>query len=203
MKLRKMQLHLDWLKGLPFAFKICLATIGVAFLSAAASVAALFYFYRKKEQTMKKAISLIMAFVLCLGLCACGNQSSNNESSNNENSKFVGTYTSDDTVTVNRGTVISTKKTMTLRSDGTGYIEEVSSESFDSDPIGTVIKKYNVTWQCDETYITIETTLTYHKYSAIDYFNVAIGDSNSVTYELKGTQLFRPNQSFAQWDKKS
>ena len=185
-------------RACPFAFEICLATIGVAFLSATTSVAALFYFYRKKELIMKKAISLIMAFVLCLGLCACGNQSSNNE-----NSKFVGTYTSDDTVTVNRGTVISTKKTMTLRSDGTGYIEEVSSESFDSDPIGTVIKKYNVTWQCDEIYITIETTLTYHKYSAIDYFNVAIGESDSVTYELKGTQLFRPNQSFAQWDKKS
>jgi hypothetical protein len=36
-------------KGLPSAFEICLATIGVAFLSAVTSVAALFYFRRKKK----------------------------------------------------------------------------------------------------------------------------------------------------------
>jgi len=39
-----MQLYLDDGRACPFAFKICLATIGVAFLSAATSVAALFYF---------------------------------------------------------------------------------------------------------------------------------------------------------------
>ena len=31
-----------------------------------------FYFYRKKEPTIKKTISLLLAFVLCLSLCACG-----------------------------------------------------------------------------------------------------------------------------------
>ena len=35
-----------------------------------------FLFYRKKERTMKKALSLILALVLCLSLCACGNGSS-------------------------------------------------------------------------------------------------------------------------------
>ena len=57
----------------PFAFKICLATIGVAFLSAATSVAALFYFIKKEGTNMKRALSLILVFVLCLSLCACGN----------------------------------------------------------------------------------------------------------------------------------
>jgi hypothetical protein len=30
-----------------------------------------FLFYRKKEKTMKKALSLVLALALCLGLCAC------------------------------------------------------------------------------------------------------------------------------------
>ena len=38
----------------PFAFKICLATIGVAFLSAVTSVAALFYFIKKEVSLWKK-----------------------------------------------------------------------------------------------------------------------------------------------------
>ena len=47
MNLLKMQLHLGRIKGLPFAFKICLATMGVAFLSALTTVGALFYFTEK------------------------------------------------------------------------------------------------------------------------------------------------------------
>lgn len=50
----------------------CLATIGVAFFSASASVDALFYFYQKEGTQMKKTISLLLALVLCLSLCACG-----------------------------------------------------------------------------------------------------------------------------------
>ena len=39
---------LGWWEGSAlFAFKICLATIGVAFLSAVTSVAALFYFMKE------------------------------------------------------------------------------------------------------------------------------------------------------------
>lgn len=37
LNLLKMRLHLDDERAFPFAFKICLATIGVAFLSATAS----------------------------------------------------------------------------------------------------------------------------------------------------------------------
>ena len=55
----------------PRSISTCLATIGGAFLSAATSVAALFYFRRKKEQTMKKAVSIILALVMCLSMCAC------------------------------------------------------------------------------------------------------------------------------------
>lgn len=44
MNLLKMQFHLDSSRGYPFVFEICLATTGVAFLSALASVGALFYF---------------------------------------------------------------------------------------------------------------------------------------------------------------
>ncbi len=49
--------------GLPFAFEICLATIGVAFLSATASVVALFYSERggmlDYEQWMYRAKNTI------------------------------------------------------------------------------------------------------------------------------------------------
>ncbi len=55
MNLLKMQLHLDWIKGATFfAFKICLATIGVAFLSALTSVGALFYFPGKYANNPKE-----------------------------------------------------------------------------------------------------------------------------------------------------
>lgn len=49
----------------------CLATVGVAFFGAAASVVALFIF-SKEGLVMKKAISLILALALCLSLCSCG-----------------------------------------------------------------------------------------------------------------------------------
>ena len=74
----------------PFAFKICLATMGVAFLSAATSVVALFLFleaiivyserYSPKNRkhvweggaTMKKIISILLVLAMCLSICACG-----------------------------------------------------------------------------------------------------------------------------------
>ena len=66
-----MQLYLDWIKGFTlFAFKICLATIGVAFLSAAASVAALFII--RRENSMKKFLVLLGICILVLCLTACG-----------------------------------------------------------------------------------------------------------------------------------
>ena len=45
----KTQFHSDGNEGFSFLFELCLATIGVAFFSASASVGALFYFYRKGE----------------------------------------------------------------------------------------------------------------------------------------------------------
>ena len=46
---------LEWWEGIPFAFKICLATIGVAFFSASASVGALFYFRERRMSNGKRS----------------------------------------------------------------------------------------------------------------------------------------------------
>jgi hypothetical protein len=50
MNLLKTQFHLGGNWAYPFAFEICLATIGVAFLSAVTSVAALFYFTERRNK---------------------------------------------------------------------------------------------------------------------------------------------------------
>ena len=57
-----MRLHLDDGRDFPFAFEICLATIGAAFLSATASVVALFYFTERRKTNEKDNLP---AFGIC------------------------------------------------------------------------------------------------------------------------------------------
>ena len=73
-----MRLHLDDERAFPFAFKICLATIGVAFLSATASVAALFYFIERRNANEKGNLPALgtcaVPVPVCLRKCK-GNES--------------------------------------------------------------------------------------------------------------------------------
>ena len=89
MNLLKMQFLLGGNWVYPFAFKICLATIGVAFLSATTLVAALFYFIERglimEEQILVSSqrynigkglrlFFIIMAIITLCGACASYNQ---------------------------------------------------------------------------------------------------------------------------------
>ena len=153
---------------------------------------------------MKKALSLILALVLCLSLCACGSGNNNNANTpTSPNSKFIGVYTGNQTYTAkgdyaNTVVYVELEKTMTLNADGTGIIEKRLKEAYKVDAIGTVIETCKITWQADGTYISITETTTQHKYESSK-----IGNSFTMTYELKGTQMFCPNESFARWTKKS
>ena len=152
---------------------------------------------------MKKAISLFLLLALCLSLCACGNGKDSGTPPTDPVSKFVGVYTGNQTYTakgdyVNTVVYVELEKTMTLNADGTGIIEKRLKESYKTDAIGTVIETCKVTWQDDGTYISITETTTDHKYEAS-----RIGNSFTMTYELKGIQMYCPNETFARWTKVS
>lgn len=61
-------------------YLVCVAANGAVRFSVCSSIwgYTLFYFNRKKVHTMKKALSLLLALVMCLSLCACAVQSPEN-----------------------------------------------------------------------------------------------------------------------------
>ncbi len=159
---------------------------------------------------MRKVFALFLALILCLSMVACGGSNDATKATDvptepettSPINKFVGVYTGNQTYTAKgdyAGTVVyvELEKTMTLYADGTGTIEKRLKESYKDDAIGTVIETCKVTWQDDGTYISITETTTQHKYETSK-----VGNSFTMTYELKGLQMFCPNESFARWTKK-
>ncbi len=131
---------------------------------------------------MKRTISLILVFMLCFGLCACG---TNDDSV----SKYTGTYIKqsggkggDDAAAI--------ETTLILSADGTGsMVEKVKSPSaYDyllyGYSAGYCFAKYELTWEDNDGYLFIKATGTRYNYK---------GESKSEfteSYELKGKVLY-------------
>ena len=104
---------------------------------------------------MKKAVSLLLALVLCLGLCACSNAEST--------SQFVGTYEDKYEITEyyklyiydNLVHHISCKKVLTLNDGGTGTFKTTATSAGEHYQVGDIVEEGTVTWMAEGDYITI------------------------------------------------
>ena len=139
---------------------------------------------------MKKAISLIMALVLCLGLCACAGNSTE------QGSQFVGTYNKSARTHSeyysgwgydNLVNYIEYTTTMTLNAGGTGTFKATTIEAGKYWKVGDVIEEGTVQWTCEGEYITI----TYSGFSYTKHHgnNKTTPINNTVTYEKKAGTL--------------
>ena len=145
---------------------------------------------------MKKALSLILVFALCFGLCACGGTT---------NQKYVGTYTNTSaylSASISepfRGSVlykddaVSCDKTITLNADGTGTVTFTPTEEveFTNKAVFDEMCNGTLTWSVDGEYLSV----TYHLITYVDsndsfkMTDTRREITQSDTYELKGTQL--------------
>ena len=157
---------------------------------------------------MKKTLSLILALILCLSLCACGVN------------KYVGTYT-DETIGVYRVEDIHFKTTniMTLNANGTGTLimkaTESVSPSYSAEnnyeiKAGDILCQYTLNWEDVDGYLVVDGTgQRYYTPSAgypgqiIDYSRDKIGAqiTMSESYELKGNKLFIAGRDLASFTK--
>ena len=137
---------------------------------------------------MKKALSLILALVLCLGLCACGK-------TNSETHKYVGTYTteSDSYYEMPYGPeAIWYYETLTLNDDGTGRYTKTAANSGALIAKDAELESGDVNWEVVDGYIVV-------KYSGKKYITntetnhfclgTAVTVSDSWTFELKANLL--------------
>ena len=139
---------------------------------------------------MKKLIALILAFVLCFGLCAC---SSSNRTE--LGSQFIGTYEDKYTLTEyysgwgynNLTHQISCKETLILNGGGTGTFKAVATSSGEHYQSGDVVQEGTVQWTCDGDYITI--TFSGFSYNKDYGKNTTKQIDYSVTYEKKAGTL--------------
>ena len=144
---------------------------------------------------MKKALSLILALVLCLGLCACGNSSGK---------KFVGEYIEDRGYGIERsGNHI--QQTFVLKSGGTGTYKETVDKGDAIVEAGRLIADGTITWKVEDEYVVITTNIDYYYgwENSIPYFSNEICSSKTTTetYELKGNKLINITDENDIWSK--
>ena len=145
---------------------------------------------------MKKALSLIMALVLCLGLCACADNRTEPGSQTELGSQFVGTYNKS-TRTLseyysgwgydNLVNYIDYTSTLTLNGGGTGTFKATTIEAGKYWQVGDVIEEGTVQWTCEDDYITI--TYSGFSYSKSYGKNTTTPIDYTVTYEKKAGTL--------------
>lgn len=149
---------------------------------------------------MKRILALILALVMCLPLCACGNSQA----------KYAGTYVCEADKTFGKGSdsLNGTIGTLILYEDGTGYSkEEVSYTESPYWTVGEIQSEASVTWMENEGYITV----SYNEKKYYDTFpghpckNNPVETFRQVTYEAKGTQLLgtKPDGSIYTYVKQS
>ena len=164
---------------------------------------------------MKKAVSFILAIILCLSLCACGSNNSNSNSA----SKYAGTYNHEgsyyDTI---EGGKVYTNEELILNNDGTGTL--VVKSLTDAPNFlyskyvlkkGDVLLSYDLKWNESDGYLVI--TGTGKQYFEVQPYGVAkaigalltngISVSISESYELKGNKLFEVGSNYAYYTKVS
>ena len=135
---------------------------------------------------MKKTLSLILALILCLSLCACGTTST---------SQFVGTYEDKYSITEyysgwgynNLTHQISCTEVLTLNDGGTGTFETTATSSGEYYQVGDVIEKGTVKWTDEGDYITI--TFSGFRYNKDYGNNTTKPIDRTSTYEKKAGTL--------------
>lgn len=154
---------------------------------------------------MKKVISLLLALVMCLSMCACG--VNNTETSNNsQNKKYVGIYENE--YSVGSFAVFYTVS-LELLPDGTGTYTGIATKVDASQCTigleeGDVVRKGTVDWEVSDDYIVIHYSITLNltkkllgKWST----TTQEPESWTETYELKGSKLINVTRASDTWDK--
>ena len=135
---------------------------------------------------MKKALSLILVLVLCLGICACTSK---------QESKFIGTYEHKYTFSEHYSAygynnlvhTISCTEILTLEHDGVGTFKTKATTAGKYYAVGDVVTEGTVKWMVEDGYITIKFSGSrYNK----DYGNNKIEPINRTSaYERKAGTL--------------
>lgn len=152
---------------------------------------------------MKKAVSLLLVFVLCLSLCACGGKG--------KKSKYIGKYINNSYLQTYDSQKIEVTEEMIINKDGTGTIVMKSlSEVYISlgqtrIQNGDILLSYEIEWEESDGYLVVTGSgMQYYKlnHASVTAYNpegesVEISDS----YELKGNKLFEVGMEFAAYTK--
>ncbi len=99
---------------------------------------------------MKKALSLLLALVMCLSLCACGG--------NKEMKKYAGIYSGNIHYyeAIYGPEKLYNMETLTLNADGTGHYEVTATSSGKFILEGTTLQSGDVTWEVSDNYIVVQ-----------------------------------------------
>lgn len=161
---------------------------------------------------MRKIVSLLLALVLCLGLCACN--SSKEENHEESNSKYIGTYTTQKQFMDLSGMKFQTSTEMVLSADGTGTCVMKATTTnehlmYNKYKVveGDVLLFYDLQWEESGDYLVI--TGSGKQYYELSNWNISamipegIAVTMSESYELKGNKLFNVNDTtgFADYTK--
>ena len=144
---------------------------------------------------MKKAISVLLALVMCLGMCACGDGDkfdSKSETMDPVMEKYVGNYKFDSYCeNIFTHDKYQFSETMTLNADGTGTYCRIVTEASKYILAGVVVEDGTITWEVSDDYLIIN-------YNGKDYtgsedgFMVITEPSDYIqtySFELKGHLL--------------
>lgn len=148
---------------------------------------------------MKKLIALVLASVLCIGLCACGTE---------HGSQFAGTYEHKNYPFTeyysgwgynNLINNISNKETLILNDDGTGTFKTIATSEGEYWNIGDVYEEGSVQWTCDGDYITI--TFSGFRYNKDYGKNTTTQIDFTQTYEKKAGTLHNASSGTLEYTK--
>lgn len=149
---------------------------------------------------MKKLIALILALVLCLGLCACSEASVHG-------SEFIGTYEHKGTLTEYHSAYgynnlvrdISCTEVLTLNGGGTGTFKTTATSEGEHYQVGDILEEGTVKWLIEGDYITI--TFTGFRYNKDYGKNTTKPIDYTVTYEKKAGTLHNASSGYLEYTK--
>lgn len=135
---------------------------------------------------MKKALSLILALVMCLSFCACSSSESD-EVKNDETGKYIGQYQTGDSQFQygNYQDSFYFVKQLQLVTGGTGTYEWKASTNGKYVTNGAIIEKGTVSWYVSDGYLVVT-------YSGTNYVN----SNDSSYYTLDGNNTVQVTETF-------
>ena len=146
---------------------------------------------------MKKTLAIIALVVLCLSLCACGNN------------KYVGTYQREISyLSGPEGVGVLAKEVMELAESGKGTFHVICTKDNDLFPAETVLVEGNITWvETDENITIKKSEVTFVREDDIfDFDRIFYVDGNgetliTETFTLSENKLTDTNNSRNTWNK--